>query len=272
MNFSFLILAIFASCAFAAPAEPENIILEDQVLENIEKVFYKVLPEKDGVLVPNFRIDPVKHIFLKVGISSVDRKCMYRKYADNKVLKYINLDEIKENPELGFVFASIAFQCSSKLDVLGQFVFDNFMTYHILYDAFVDEPALKNYTSYVKCANKYAIDNHVLEETVHGTKLKVPSGHSEICDEFNTVYKAYTSMIKIMVRRKFERTCVISFLDYVEKVLFRTTLLIQVDLTPDQQKQEREKFVQEIHEVLKNVITCAKTQRSDFIFEGLPRF
>jgi hypothetical protein len=254
MKFLILVLALFAVGAFA---DDDRIPTEEVALENISKVF-------EGFQ-RRLRRDEEKLIG-KIAINSIDKSCMVQKYKEGNLLKYVgdeyfDEDSLEGDDAMG-AFLGIALQCSNKVDVLAKFVFENYMTFHILFKPLIDEPAIENYTSYVWCVNKYAVDNHFMEDTVYDQKVRLAHDDDELCDEFMEVAKAMTAGFKLAFRKEFERTCAIKTLAHAEKVLIRNILLVQFDLTFEQKYEERDRFVKEVHRFIENFLHCAVAPKS----------
>jgi hypothetical protein len=248
MKFLILVLALFA---IGAIADDGPIPTEEVALENINKIF--------ELLQGRLRRDEEK-LIAKIMVNSIDKSCMLKKYKEGNWLKYVGDEYFDgyslEGDDAHGAFFGIALQCSNKVDVLAKFVFDNYMTFHILFKPLMDEPALKNYTSYVWCVNKYAVDNHFMQDTVYGQKVKLAYDDDELCDEFMEVAKAMTAGFKLFLRKEAERTCAIKTLAHAEKVLIRNILLVQFDLTFEQKHEERDRFVKEVDRFIDNFLHC----------------
>jgi hypothetical protein len=258
MKLFLLILASFVIAACADSVEPEIFILKDKVIENIDTVFDKVHKafEPKEYFVPNEKTK----FLAELALASLDKECMYQKYKEQHLLRWINLEYVESHKlekQMAEVMFGIGLQCSNKVDVLAEFLFENFMTFHIIYKSFVDEPAVRNYTRYIECANKYAVEQHFLDETVYGNKVKFSEESSDLCDEFNAIYTAASSVGKLGLRQEVRRACAIGIMNHIEKALVRTILMLQFDLTFDQKKEEREHFVKEVHEIIRKVAPCA---------------
>jgi hypothetical protein len=252
-------LVVVAFLAVGAVADDEFFVSEEDGVELIDAVW--------DSLKEDFA-DSDKLGFIQIVARSFDRHCMYNKYKEANLLKFINAQYIKDHrfdkKMIQFSFMSVSMQCSSKADVITEFVFENLMTFHVLYKSVMKEPALRNFTHYVNYANKYAVDNHFIDETVYGTKVNVAVDNEDNYSEFRELLNVATGVAKIGARKELMRTCAIGIVDDLEKLLFRTFLLLQFDLTFDQKKQEREYFVKRAQEIRAEVLPCAATPRSKF--------
>ena len=255
MKIVIVLLAIFAVGVLSAPANDADLAVVDHILSHLQDTVFHKSEQK---------------IFGKVLINSFDKKCIYDRYNDNHLLQHLTVEEIFENksPNTDYIYTSVnVFSlCSSKLDVLSEFLFENIRTHSILYKAFVDEPSLRNFTDNIWCANKFAVENHFVNETVYGQKLKVAGDNNESCDEVMEIIKAGLSIINLAVRYELNTPCVIRPLIQFEKTLFNTILMLQVDLTHEQQRHEREHFVQEIRNLLEGILKCASKPKSKIPF------
>ena len=255
MKLVVIVLAVFAVSVLSAPADDADLAAVDHILSHLQD---------------NVFLKSEQKIFRKVLINSLDKKCIYDHYNDNHLLQHMTVEEIFENEpsDMNPFYASInVFSlCSSKLDVLSEFLFENIRTNRILYKAFVDEPSLKNFTDYIWCANKFAVENHFIDEVVYGQKLKVADDNNESCDEMMEIIKVGLSIYNLATRRKLNTPCVIRPLIQFEKAVFKTILMVQVDLTHEQQRLERENFVQVIRNLLEGTLKCASKPKSKIPF------
>jgi hypothetical protein len=252
-------LLVVAFLAVGAVADDEYFVSEEDGVKLFD-AFWDSLKE-DYAQKDNFG-------FLQIAERSFDKHCMYNKYKDANLLKFINaqyiVDHKFDKKMIQFAFLSVSVQCSNKADVFAEFLFENLLTYHIIYKSVMKEPALRNFTHFVNYANKYAVDNHYIDETIYGTKVNFDIDNEDNYSEFREIVKIATGIAKIGARKEFMRTCAIGIISHLEKLFAHTILLIQFDLTFDQKKQERENFIKRVREIRSEVLPCAATPRSRF--------
>jgi hypothetical protein len=152
--------------------------------------------------------------------------------------------------------------CSSRFNLIAEYLFENLMVNNMLVTSIIDDPSLSNYTSLIWCANKYAIQNHILESTLNDNKLKVAADNDEVCEDFMESAKYVLSGLKLKLRKELERPCVFNIFTHVEKVVIRTVLLLQIHLTDEQKKQERDNFVSETRKFVEESMKCASTPKT----------
>jgi hypothetical protein len=255
MKFFLLLVAFFAVGAIADDA---YFVSEDQAVKLFDEVFESVQADFGGA---------DKFSFLKFFIGTVDRHCMYNKYKEANLFKFISNEYIAEHKGdkkmRQLVWFCVSYYCSSKANAFDEFGFENFMTYHTLYKSFVKEPAFRNYTQYVNFANKYAIDNHYFEDTIYGNKVNFAVESEDNYSEFREFAKIATGGVKLFARKEFHRTCAIGIVSELEKLYFRLFLLLQTNLTFDQKKQEREYYVKVSHELYNQFLVCAAQPYSE---------
>jgi hypothetical protein len=224
--------------------------------------------EEDGVKVFDRALEDINDQpwYPKQANLLFDKHCMYNKIKDANLLKYLNKDYIIENRSdrttALLVWLTVSMQCSDKSNAIVEFVFENLMTFHVLYKSIMKEPALRNYTHYVNYANKYAVDNHFIGETVHGTKVNIAVDNEDNYSEFRELVNVATGVAKIGARKEFMRTCAIGIVDDLEKLFAHTVLLIQFELTFDQKRKERENFVRGVKNFFDAILPCAVTPRT----------
>lgn len=238
----------------------QNLYTDENIMKNIERLIKRIRRKFGEKL----------SLPVNIVIDSVDKNCIRDHFKENNMTSILvegqgeKLDEAYElfrthrlnSKEVFFSFHSTLALCSSKLDNFLEFVFDNLITYHTLYKAFINELELNNYTSYIYCINKFAVDSKIIEETIYDTKLKLGDNKDELCLETTLIIHATFSKMKIELRKDLERICSINNFDEIIRYLLKTFILIQVDLTWEQQKHERENFIKNTREILNNINEC----------------
>ena len=255
MKFLAIILAVSAVGVLSAPAEDGDELAQvDLVMSHLQEKFRK----------------PEEKMFGSILIRSFDKKCVYEHYKENHLLKYLTVEDVFENGlsdmNAIYTFVNVFTLCSSKLDVLSEFLFENIRTNRILYKSFIDEPSLRNFTDYIWCANKFAVQHDFIDHTVYDQKLKVAGDNDESCDELSEIINVGLSALNLALRQELNTPCVIKPFKQLQKTLFSTILKLQVDFTPEQQRHERKHFIQEIRNFLEGILKCASKPKSKIPF------
>lgn len=191
-------------------------------------------------------------------ITTTDKKCMVEKYKQNKIDAAIPTQDLvtvfssgKMNQiAAGVAFIDIAVLCNSKTDIILKFIFENFMSFHILFVGFSDAPELKEIVEQMKCANKYAIEHKILDQNVYKIDNKVSPGQEENCKKLLTTFARGLGP-------DFAPKNVIEILIEIESFLLKYGLMIQVELTAANKEQERTKFIAEARALLEKLLKVA---------------
>jgi hypothetical protein len=263
------------------PKEPIKIVGNPYSEENTIITVEKLLEETEFTLNKNVRR------YSKFLFDFVDKKCLRDKYDAHNLTQILERDAWPEDicespmtskqtrfqtPTVVLSFNSLVVQCFTKVDSVLEFMFENLMSYHNVYKSFVKEPALRNYTSYIWCANKYAVDHHIIDETVHGSKLKLDDFDDDSCQDATVLVETALWTHKLGYRQKLSLFCSVKVVDDIVRHFIRTILLVQVDMSFADKKIERERFVNTTKKLLENIVDCAtkgKKSELDNIFKKI---
>lgn len=265
----FLLIRVYSAPALEEKDKNDKLVVisDETALTQIDKAIKHLLK--------SFGLSK-EEIFMSIFLQSANQTCMRDEYKSHN--SYNLLDNIDEEENSGGsnssnsktnsetevqviqVFINILILCSPKTDPLLKFVFENFMTFNIFFKAFgneflMEEPGLNE----LACINKYAVDNKMVNETVYDYKLKLVGKNDrsrDYCDEMTEGYKLFSSKFKLRVSRGSERKCIFKVLNHAEKVIIRTLLMVQFDLSIEQKNAESEYFIKEVREVLEEALTC----------------
>lgn len=208
--------------------------------------------------------ETVQNLFYSPLVNSVDVNCMvdqYEKYnLTESLIEKISFNS--ENSEEIFktlIFFDIAAICSAKLDPILDFNFDNFLTFKILIDAFIDDRELKTYKDALICVNNLTITQGLWDNQLHPLSLtsQLTNETEEKCNEYFGVWLITDMAVESAVVQMFNRSCSLSILKEVETLALKTAMLLQVNLTELQKTQERKNFTENIHKILESILTCA---------------
>jgi hypothetical protein len=257
------------------PRESIKIVGNPYSEENTIISIEKLLKETEYSLNRNLR----RHS--KFFFDLVDKKCVRDKYDFHNLTQTLERDALPEDicespmilkysrfqtPTVLLSFNSLVVQCFSKLDSVLEFMFENLMSYHNVYKSFVKEPALRNYTSYIWCANKYAVDHHIIDETIHGSKLKLDGFDDDFCQDTTVLVETALLTNKLGYREKLGLFCSVKVVDDIVRHFIRTILLVQVDMSFADKKAEREGFVKTTRKLLEDIVDCGtKGKKSEFV-------
>lgn len=236
-------------------SEISAISSDDNILDGINKI----LTRTRGNLENNFE----KTIY-NVIVKSLDKQCMVDQYKLFNLIDAVpneeNIRGIKSGKTIA-VFFDIVTLCSSKTDVLLEYAFKNLMTHQILLKAFIDDPALKEFSTMLKCANKYAVDRKILDPSTLNLEYTFDTEKEEAdCAEMIEQYQMILLLYVDDFRRAFGSTCTI--ISEAEKLVVKYVLKIQIDMSSEQKSSEKKSLVEEAHIILKDFLRCAAQESS----------
>ena len=131
-------------------ASGENSVIKD----NDAKIILRETINNIGMMIPYS-----KNPFAKALIKSIDQYCMLNKYKEHNFMSIMVTKEVLDLsfPPDKWVFLNIAISCSSKLDALRGFAFDNAFALADRIKAFRDDELFKGYLDDLSCSNNYAV-------------------------------------------------------------------------------------------------------------------
>jgi hypothetical protein len=217
-------------------------------------------------------LDEVRKLFnnaiISMLVNSVDVNCMLSEYAkfnlNDKIIDKNGIDS--ENPEdyfLKIIFFDIAAVCSKKTDALLEFEFDNFMSYEVLYKAFINEPEVETIKDLVTCVNNFTIETGIWDNKLYPVDSNVPKDFAETCSELVQRLIQFQLMINDTILNVFKRSCALSIMSDLEALTMRTAMLLEVDLTSDQKLQEKKSHNKNTRKIMENILTCS-SQPAEF--------
>jgi hypothetical protein len=200
------------------------------------------------------------YLDLKIAITqhllypSFDRQCILDKYKEKNMTERIPSDRSEAD---GVMFWSVAFTCSSKLDILLETAFDMLMSHHPLIKAFFADPAYDKYLQLLICANSHAVDSNILDSSVYDFKHEVSPQNQDECNDLIDRKNEWISEMRAEIRKQSKRPCSIRIATSMKQILVKNVLLVQVDLTDQQKNQEKSSLVKQTRQVLQDILTCS---------------
>lgn len=169
--------------------------------------------------------------------------------------KIDNLDEI-EKIQLGSIYAGTGILCSNKVRPIQEFVFDLIMSFGHLIRAFKDEPELKEYFFFLRCANSYVIRKNYWDNTEYSINNELDEDEKFQCKNFSDeIEKTIKEQIEDSSDHD-DSECSKAIIEKTIPFVMRTILLAQVDLTPKQLEEERERFFKKEKELNEKSMKC----------------
>lgn len=204
----------------------------------------------------------------KAVVKSIDQKCMLETYQKKKLMS----DLTEESLDLGgfsettpvdsyIVFVNIAFLCSSKLDGLLGFFFDNLFSYSGLLDTFREDELLKEFFDDLKCLNNYAVSSNLLDpQDFSLLKHELVNQTQEDCDKrVEELKKALTDALDFgagFIITDHARCLKTELAAGAEKFFLKYFLLIPLSLSEDQRKAQKLNFIADSRQGLENILLC----------------
>lgn len=197
--------------------------------------------------------------FQPIFTSNVDKICVL-----NKLKKFNNVDEIlrtwKNEEDQEFyktMLVLFSAQCFKNFEAILDFVFENRLTYNLLYQAFIDDPMFKEYADKIPCFNDYAVRQKFVDPEAYSYNINIVD--ADRCSEDLHLIKAGFNQIFELKHDVRKRECFIQEKDTIERFLLHHGLLIQFELNGEQIVNERKKFIDDINILIDELTECALT-------------
>lgn len=194
-----------------------------------------------------------------VLLHSVDRTCVFNHYKNHGLISKIpNLRASELTHTDLVILIGFAKACSSKTEYFIEFIFEAFMSTHFLLEVFVNEPEFKEVSDMFICANDYAVRNNYLDPKVYKINHTLPSGAEENCKMMIEKVEQGIEYAQSEYRRFMSAECVNEIFDDAKNMLLKYALLVQIELTGEQKKDLRDKFVKEVRENDEKLVVCTE--------------
>jgi hypothetical protein len=277
MKTSIIILISFAVSISSAPQ------VETEIVEKLDEVpitdefamvlingcFARIersLPGEDEM---DLKSTLISSLFLK----KIDRECILSEFKKHNFVNQIpsaqvNVESltnprVKNQPLSEFVLMFFAGTCYKNLDVLLEYAFESFMTINILFKTFINEPEFKLwFADKLKCASSYAVSHNILDPKVYNFDYDISEGEKNACESFKNEARkmidgATNGFFDVVTDNK---ECYKNIFTNFENYLLRYSLLVQVELTDEQKRQERTSFISDFHKYVEDFVSCAAVQ------------
>lgn len=253
---SILIFTVVISCN-AAPQISSEFVSEDDIAK---KVIAKSLHTIETLADDNK--------IAKAVLKSIDQDCMLKSYKKHKLMSELTEESLdvteawgEKNMDPFLVFANIALSCSSKLDGLLGFAYENLFSYSGLLDTFREDEPFKKFIDDLVCYNNYAVKTNVLDPNDYSLlKYELVNQTQQECDEEITKLKEivndgleFGASVVITDHAK----CLSNELaNTAEKFFLRYLLLVPLGLNEDQKKAVKVNFIADAREGLEKILSC----------------
>jgi hypothetical protein len=251
-----------------------NEIHDSNFPQTLEKA-YTFFEDYINGKIPKDRFDVLVSSLLKIFKRSIDVKCAEEKFErfgwKTKFNKFLNqVDDLSESEraEVVVMYVEIGSLCSNKLGAIENFFFDALMALGHIVRAFKDEPELDEFTFYLRCLNKFAIDKKYWDFDDYELNTNLNEIETLQCE-------GLTSNLEEIVRDKFLKgikpTNGEDEVEFVEchkksfedsmKLSFKYILLTQVELTSEEKEAERTKFSKANRKLYEESLQCGINEK-----------
>lgn len=202
--------------------------------------------------------EPVRK-FSSVLLHSVDKACVLNHYKNHGLVEKIpDVKNSKFSETDLIILSAFAKACSSKTEHLIEFVFEAFMSAHFLLEVYLYEPEFKELYDMLLCTNNYAFNNKYFDPEVYRINHTLPVEKETSCRMMIETAEREISRAQIMYQRYLPAECAKEIFEDAKKMLLKYALLVQIELTAEQKKELRSKFVAEVLENDEKMILCTE--------------
>lgn len=264
MKLTFFLVITLSGVAFCAPQnEVQPAMSDEAVIASIDEVIADITEP----LSSKFRNRDFFQGYVLKAIQHIKKECILSSYKKHSSVDMIpsaqNLRKFatkKEEIKTKITFLATLISCYRKGEVILEYVFESFMTNGIIIRAFIDEPAFKEPADIVACANYYAVKNHLWNPKEYNFTPK-PVRDEDMCDEMTamgdlifiqTVQEGYSSVFAEEYNKKCYRGVALKLKEFIVK----TVMLLQVEMTDDKKREEREHFVKDFYVMIEDFVSC----------------
>ena len=218
-------------------------------------------------IIGNIALKKASNSFLRAIITSSDQDCMLNKYKEHNfmsVLLTMNaIDHSSSSNTAKIVFLNFAVSCSSKLDTLLGFAFNNAFALANLIKAFRDDEPLKGYFNDLPCYNNCAARSKWINTNVQ-TKFEYIQINEteEECDrkiqELKELANEFLEQTLGFDDRTDPESCFRNkIISTAEKIVFKYVILIPTNISDEQKKTAKINFVNDIKDALNQLLICS---------------
>lgn len=209
-------------------------------------------------------------IFLSIAYRTTDHDCvdkhikkfnLTQKLADLIEVEYDELS-LRSKQELSEIVWKPLRLCSSKFRSISDTAFDILMSFGHIVRAFKDEPEFARIMNAIKCANGNAIEQKLIDPSNYPLAKFSTEKEELICTEIENMYNAKMQEYMLFLG---DSECMRKVFDDTGKLLLRILSLLQVELTPEQHKNESERFFGDIKKIYEIEGSCGDTVDLDLL-------
>lgn len=239
-------------------------LLPDDALLNItnEELAMTNIITTINVVERNLPFNGLRMLF-PVLMRTIDQQCMLDLYNQQNLSSMIPTQQLwsgENRTVIQGTFIVTALLCSSKTDVVLEFLFENLRNLNIIARAFIDDPQLNDFAfrNMLTCANRFAFDNGVLDPDVYNFSSELRNESEEdACLDWIETTKMWFVGTKNFITEEMSRTCTVRVVNEAELFLVRNVVLSQAELTPIQRRNERTNLVRDARQILQKFLACA---------------
>lgn len=250
-NFIFIVNLVVAYCA---PSDHGSAIISDSDNIAIQKIS-KIFSELQSLI--DMHSGPSK-LFESVLLRSVNQTCLLDRYKKHGMVQKIPDLAAPKKPLDIMVLIIFAKTCSSKTDYLIQYLFEAFMSYRFVLEAFIHEPEFKEFAEMMLCANIYAVNNKYIDPNVYKINNTLPANQEESCKIMVEKTEMEIEFIEKKYQQLFPKECTKQLVEDIKNIVFKFGLLVQIELNGEQEKELRVKFIQELRDDEDKIVSCVE--------------
>lgn len=151
-----------------------------------------------------------------------------------------------------FTYTSYGLLCSNKLPAIQNFIFDAVISAGHLVRALVNEPSLGKYLLYLRCANKYAVDNGIWDNSSYPINTHLDEDEIEKCEILKMIAKDLLK--KKIVTELYE--CHKNYDDRIFSIALKYFILTQVELSEEAKINEKTTLNAIEKEMFEDTVKC----------------
>ena len=202
--------------------------------------------------------------FAKFIVNKINQTCVLNHLKKHNAVEQILRPSHEAEDSSRLLILLLSTMCLKNLDALLDYTFENYMTFNILYRAFIDEPELKEYSDNFKCFNAYAIEHKIFDAQMY--KLNTDVIEVELCEKRKEIVRENIDHLfigKFFKSFNFKNIkCFQEVVPRVENSILRSILLIQTELTASQRILEKSKFIETVHSLTESLSICGMTPKA----------
>lgn len=213
----------------------------------------------------NFIKKSVRHPIYIIPVNIFERSifpsCVEKKLADFNMTEQFNtfiknIDSLHHFDEMkfGLMYFATGILCSDKVRPIQEFFFDMIMSFGHLVRAFMDEPELKEYFFFLRCANSYVIRKNYWDNNEYPINSQLNEHERNYCQILSDrVEETLFGHFKVSSD---ESDCLDNIMEKTIPFEMRKLLLAQVELSPQKLNAEKEKIFEKKSQLREQDMKC----------------